>query len=388
MIGSQKFFGILLLVGVFVMLSGGVVGAQEINGEEDTKLEFYKAEVVGVEDLAKEETEGSEFNDWQKIKVIITSVQKKGEEFEFEHESSVFEKNDRYLKAGSKIVVSYQQVDGANKVAMVDYDRSTQLLVMAALFVLILLGVGLWLGVRAIFGFVWIAVILAWFLIPRIVQGVSPIWIITISALLIVVVVAVILVGFTKKALLVVLSSVFGLLVAAVLIIVFAKWAGFSQIGVEESHLFHISPVLSKLNLVDILLGGMIIGALGSMMDISISIVAGIDELIKTNRERGTRTLEKDDLYKSGLSIGREIMAVNANTLLLAYAGSAMTIWIVAISQGYSWTVLISFNMIFAEILRIWGGTMGIFAAIPVTAWLASRLLTFHRKMAYEENEQ
>ena len=102
------------------------------------------------------------------------------------------------------------------------------------------------------------------------------------------------------------------------------------------------------------------------------------------NREKGARKISTSELFNSGLKIGREIMAVNANTLLLAYVGSALTLWLIALSQNIGFSVIVSFNMIFVEVLRIVGGTLGIFISIPVTAWLASRFLVFKRKFDYK----
>ncbi len=353
--------------------------------QEEGKTEFYKAVVLEVENVERESNYDNEFNDWQNVSVKLLEGEHEGKEYTFENNASVFNEYDFKVETNDKIIVTFQQIGGQEIVSMGDFVRSGSIILMAIVFLVLLLVIGGVKGIRSVLGFVWIVMVIIFLLIPRIIAGDNVYFLVFLSSILIIVGASVLLAGFNKKSLLIILSSLFGLAISTFVVIIIGGWSKFSEVGLSESHLFHVSTVLQNLDLIGIVYAGMIIGSLGSMMDISISIVAGVEELINVNRENRTRKMDQKDLFASGMNIGREIMAVNANTLILAYAGSALTIWIIAISQGYSWGMLSNFNMIFVEILRIMAGTIGIFAAIPMTAWLSSKFLNFERMKGYEE---
>ncbi|MFZ5392548.1 MAG: YibE/F family protein [Patescibacteria group bacterium] len=292
--------------------------------------------------------------------------------------------NDRRINKGDKIIVSYQVVDGQEKVSLVDFDRSLQLLILVLICIGLVLVIGLWTGIKSLISFSWIGLILFGWLLPGILRGSNVFFLVTVAIVLIVIGTSVLLMGFSRKMLLVTASSLFGVLVATLLTLLFGWWSRYSPSGQEDLSLFRISPVLSKLNLLDIIYASIMIGGVGSMMDMTISIVAGIEETIITAQTKGIGRLDSKELFLTGLNIGRSVMAAETNTMVLAYFGSALTLWLVALSQNYTWGLLISFGMVFGELLRILAVAVGIFSSIPMTAFLASKLLIYNRKHGFE----
>ncbi len=63
-----------------------------------------------------------------------------------------------------------------------------------------------------------------------------------------------------------------------------------------------------------LLLAGIIIGALGAVMDVAISIASSMEEIQKSRP-----VIKKKQLFKSGMNVGKDIMGTMANTLILAY---------------------------------------------------------------------
>jgi uncharacterized membrane protein len=363
--------------------------AQE-NNSSDLTVSYLKATVSSVSSAPAptDQTESSsssssgqqQFNDWQNVKAKITEGSNINQEVSFTNQSSVLNKNDRLLSAGDKIIISYQVVNNVPKVSLMDFDRTVPLYTLVVCCLILLIIIGSFMGVRALLSFSWIGVILVGFFLHSILGGANAYLYTIMSALLIIFGTSFILLGWHRKTLLVILSSLFGVLMAALLMTIFGWWSHFSPIGQEETILFTMSPVLSKLNLLSFIYSSIVIGAIGSMMDMTISIVAGIEELITTSQIKGVRRLDSQELFRAGLNIGRNVMAAETNTMILAYFGSTLLIWSVALSQNYHWSILLSFSMVFGELLRILAGAMGIFSSIPMTAFLASRLLIYQRK--------
>ena len=112
-----------------------------------------------------------------------------------------------------------------------------------------------------------------------------------------------------------------------------------------------------------ILLASVIIGAIGAVLDVSISITSAMGELHEYDPEIGTFRL-----MRTGLNVGRDILGSMINTLILAYFGSSLIIsLLIADSQPVLWSVL-NDPAIAAEILRGIAGTAGLLLTVPVTA--------------------
>lgn len=361
------------------LVLGGILFPLGTLAQTESVLEYKKAVVVEMNEFDQTQPETARL---QKIKAQLQTGQK--EIVEFENNPTFSVKNDRYIKKGDRIVVSYQLVDGQAKISLVDFDRNTQLIFLVIICVILVIAIGSWTGLKSLISFSWIGLILFGWLLPGILRGSNVYWMVIVAIVGIVVGTGILLLGFTRKTLLVTTSSLFGVLVATLLTLLFGWWSRYSPSGQEDLALFRLSPVLSKLNLLDIIYASIMIGGVGSMMDMTISIVAGIDETINTAQTKGIGRLDKTELFWTGLNIGRSVMAAETNTMVLAYFGSALTIWLVALSQNYSWGLLISFSMVFGELLRILAVAVGIFSSIPMTAFLASRLLTYNRKHGFE----
>ena len=142
--------------------------------------------------------------------------------------------------------------------------------------------------------------------------------------------------------------------------------------GTEES-IFIQSGVLQEVNLRGLLLGGIIIGALGVLDDITTAQTAAIDELSKANHKLGFA-----ELYKAGTSIGREHIASLINTLALAYVGASLPILLlVSLNEDMPWWVMVNSEFIAEEIVRTLVGSSTLLLAVPISTWLAARTFAY-----------
>ncbi|MCL2093746.1 MAG: YibE/F family protein [Treponema sp.] len=114
-------------------------------------------------------------------------------------------------------------------------------------------------------------------------------------------------------------------------------------------------------------LTGIIIGAMGAIMDVAMSIASSLWEL----REKA-RTINFQTLFKSGLNIGRDILGSMANTLILAYIGSSLSVVLILSVYSNSLLDLLNREMIAVEILQALAGSFGILLALPLTAFFSS----------------
>ena len=114
-----------------------------------------------------------------------------------------------------------------------------------------------------------------------------------------------------------------------------------------------------------IFMAGIIIGCLGAMMDIAITIHSAVNELVRTSKN-----ITKKDLIQSIREIGHDIMGTMINVLLFTYISGSLPLIVIKIVNGYSLPSLIHFNIIF-ELIRFLVGSIGIVLAIPIAGAVA-----------------
>jgi len=118
-----------------------------------------------------------------------------------------------------------------------------------------------------------------------------------------------------------------------------------------------------------LLLGGIIISTLGALNDVTTTQAAATIALHKQNPK-----LKFLDLAEHSFGIGREHILSLVNTLVLAYAGSSLPVFIFFLlnpSHLPMW-VIINNESVGEEIIRTVAGSMGLLLAIPISTFLAS----------------
>ena len=112
----------------------------------------------------------------------------------------------------------------------------------------------------------------------------------------------------------------------------------------------------------DLLVGGILIAALGAVNDVAMSISSAMKELITVNPD-----LTRKELLKSGMNIGRDMVGTMTNTLILALAGSSLVSMIYYTSLGPTWNELMSSAFLSIEIVQALASSIGVILAVPVT---------------------
>ena len=129
----------------------------------------------------------------------------------------------------------------------------------------------------------------------------------------------------------------------------------------------------------NIFLSGVIIGCLGAVMDVSITINSAVNEIVNS---KSSVTLKQ--LVKSIREIGHDIMGTMINVLMFSYIGGSLTIVILKIINGYNLARMIQFDISF-EIIRFLIGSIGIVAAVPISALVA--VLNFRKGMKKDDTD-
>lgn len=176
--------------------------------------------------------------------------------------------------------------------------------------------------------------------------------------------------GKNRKTLSAIIGTSIGLLIAGVLSAIVTYQINLKGLGDEEMQMLIYMTKNINFSFSGLFLSGILLGALGAVMDVSISIVSAICEIINVNPNMSIM-----ELFKSGMNVGKDIMGSMANTLILAYAGSSMYTLLLTSSYGMSFTSIMNQDVMASEILKALAGSIGIVLTIPVTALAAAYLM-------------
>ena len=175
--------------------------------------------------------------------------------------------------------------------------------------------------------------------------------------------------GADKKTLCASLGCVGGVMAAAVITVVFSRVMMFT--GYTDSESYSLTMLSNPVDLIALSFSAIIIGAVGAVMDVAMSISSALYEM--TEKVEG---ITFKSLVSSGFEIGRDMMGTMANTLVLAYIGSSVSSVLLLLTYADSAADVFNREMIAYEILQAVAGSLGILLAIPLTTIVCGAVYT------------
>jgi len=249
-----------------------------------------------------------------------------------------------------------------------DRERRGVLLWLALLFAGAVILLGGLRGVAALAGLGASLLVLILFVIPAVLEGQSPFLVAVVGASGIAFLALYLAHGFTTMTTVALLGTLASLALTAGLSQVFVALADLTGLGSEEATVVQVGA--AQINLAGLVLGGVVIGALGAIDDMTVTQASAVWELRSVNPG-----MSRPWLLRSGLRIGRDHVASTVNTLALAYAGASMPLLILFALSRQSLGVVANSEVVATEIVRTLIGSIGLVAAVPITTWLAASLV-------------
>lgn len=335
------------------------------------KDELFKAEVINITSSGETVIENKHLP-YQVVKVKILDGKDKGKEVIVEHGKLSTIRDDQKVRLGEKVVLLRIHAPGGQEYQIVDKYRLDMLWPIIGVFFVLVLILSRLKGLGSIAGlFISLAVILL-FIVPRILAGDDPLFISIAGSLFIMVTTIYLAHGFSRKTHIAIISTFISLVLTGFIAYFFVNLAKLSGLGGDDATTLAFGQT-GNINFKGLLLGGIIIGTLGVLDDVTTGLSASIEEIRKANSKYTFM-----QLVKSGLRVGSEHIASLVNTLVLAYAGAGLPLFLFLILNPLGhplWTILNS-EIIFEEIVRTIAGSIGILLAVPITTLLAAYIFT------------
>lgn len=337
---------------------------------------YYKATVEKIISEKTTQSDGGAILT-QEVRVKFLDGPSAGKEKMIERSGDFRLTNSQKLTPGLTVIVDVTTQPGTPiHYTITDVYRLNYLLLIAAIFFAFTIIVAGWKGFSALGGLVVSMVVIMVGIVPAILAHANPLFVCVVGAVVILVTTTFIAHGFSKATAIAVTSTFLSLLATLVFAMLAVKVAHMAGLGTEDSYMLELNPS-QNIDPRGLLLGGIIIGALGALNDITTTQVAAIYALIRTNPKA-----ELLHLIEQGFLIGREHIVSLVNTLVLAYAGSSLTVFIFfALNPAHlPWWVIVNNETVSEEIIRAIAGSFGLVLAIPITTLLASWLATRKRR--------
>jgi uncharacterized membrane protein len=381
LISSLIFFAGIIFCGIFyIHLSPGKINnefsAQAADVSQSTYKEILKATVTKV--LDSDFQQGRRYS---RITQTILAELKNHETVEVYIDDQLYDKELQELKVGQQIVVG--QIEDPEGVAYVFIERYRlpAILYLVIIFIILSLVFGKIRGLTSLIGLAISAIILIWFISPNLLAGKNPNLVILVGSVMIALISMLIAHGFKERTVIAIISTIFTLLVSQLTAFISVYWTRLSGGGSEES--FYLAQgFFGNINLKGLFLGGIIIGVLGILNDITTSQAATVEEIFLTNPK-----LSLIELYKKAASVGQEHIASLINTLVLVYAGASLPLFLLlTLNKSQPFWAIINSESMSEEIVRTIVGSIALIIALPITTILASWYFHHQKGKSVEMN--
>ena len=344
------------------------------------KNQVVKARVIDIvyDDLAESRPDvpiESDFR-YQHLKIEILTGKHKGEVYTVRNTIELAIPYRLIFRVHEKMILQVDEDEETGKITnlkIYERARDTKVYALIVIFAAALIIVGKKNGFKALITLgITVGLIFGIFL-PCIIQGFNPILLALAVCSAATVITLFIISGNNKKTYTAIMGTIGGVIIAGLFAYSAGKILMLTGLGNEDAQLLAFIPQHRKIDYQGLLFAGIMIGALGAVMDVAMSISSAMWEIISVSPD-----ISKKQLIKSGMNIGRDIIGSMSNTLILAYVSTSIPVLLLFILFSNGFTEIINLELLASEVLRAVAGSIGLICTIPITVRLVGKL---HHKL-------
>lgn len=372
---------VLPVVIVLAILAGIAMWINRANENETTpdsgRLVYAPAKVTAVlSDNAQEDfenAEGRRVGD-QELEIQILSGDHKDEIMTVTNYMSALFNVD--VQQGDRIIVRIMTDENGSYYASVfNYDRGIVLGGFLLIFFILLATLGGKKGLGALAGLLLTLGCIWFILIPCLLRGVPAIPVTIAVSAVSAAAGLIFLNGYSKKTFCAVCGCVGGVLVSGIAAAVVGSLSPMNGFNMQEAENLILYGADQGLKVSGLLVCGVLISALGAVMDVALGIASSVWEMKEQNPDASVGSL-----FRSGMQIGKDAMGTMANTLILAFAGSSLNMLILVQTYNIPFLQLINTDSIALEVVQSVAGSIGILLTVPLVALISARLMARRKK--------
>jgi uncharacterized membrane protein len=326
------------------------------------------AKIIAVEAVGTDETIGAGREGYliynQKLTAVLMNGVSKGAQLVIENNYSDSLAYSQMYRSGDEVFLSLSEsASGALTAKVSGIKRDKYVVLFGSLFLILLVAVA---GKKGLLSLISIAGNILLFSIAldsyEIADNAQLLWISSAAVFGWTVLTLLLVSGRNRKTYAAILSTLIGTFLT--LIIAYGVIAGTNGQGLRYEEMQFVTHYPRR-----IFLSSILIGSLGAVMDVAITMTAAIQELYEKDPAISAKAL-----LQSGREIGKDIMGTMANVLLFAYVSGAIPTLVFYLENGSD--VFHTFSMqLSLEITRALAGSIGIVLTVPLAMVTAVRLI-------------
>ena len=335
---------------------------------------LYKEDVVKITAVKNEEVYEKEglngevekyYN--QEITAIIKSGEYKGKSITLNNTCSYSGVKDEGYKKGNYLFVSLSGSEEKLSANILSVKRDMYVMVLICVFIL---GIVIFAGKKGVLSIISIImnIIIFTYALNEYVNGKDILKLCNLMIILFTMISLILASGINKQTVCAIIST----LISVALIFIIYK---ITKENFEQPEYMMMEYITNPEHLDHIFMAGVLIGGLGAIMDVAISISVAVNELINKDKNISVK-----NLISSVKEIGYDIMGTMINVLFFTYMCGTIPMLILKIKNGYKFLSIIKFQIPF-EIIRFLVGAIGIVVTIPISGFIAITILKKRRQV-------
>lgn len=354
---------LVLIVVVFAFMKNNYSLYQDTIGTVVSVNTEYTSQIEGPnKEMDKQYT--------QTLSIKVRNGEYEGRNIELINDYSETQMKDTRYAKGDDVFIHVSENDGTLTGTIRDVKRDHYVVVLALVFVILLIIIS---GKQGILTILSLVVNIGIFLVfmRRYIDGDSFTLLTVSMVILFCVLTLFILGGINRKSIGAVLSCLVSICFISIIYQLVCEF-------VEKPPYEMLDYIVGHDDLRGIFTGSVIIGSLGAIMDVAITMNSSISELIDT-----TPGITVKSLVKSAREIGYDIMGTMVNVLFFTFISGSLPMTILKFKNGYGLLAMLRYNVFF-EAARFLLGSIGIVLAIPVSMVIAILIFKGKRKQSQE----
>lgn len=342
-------------------------GPMQANAKSNVSYEKAKVVEIMESNLADSDDVGYQVGK-QMVKVKILSGKLSGKEYVASNYISYL--GGVECKVNQTIIVNRSSSNALDVVNVYTAYRAPAIYGFVALFVIVIILIGGKQGLQSVLGLAFTFVCIIFLFIPMIYRGYSPFLSAVIIVILTTLVTMYLIAGASCKAVSAMLGTIIGVVISGIAAQLFGWIAGIDGFNISDAENLVVIAQHSGMQVGGILFAGILIASLGAVMDVAMSISSTLQEIYDKNQN-----LTSKELFKSGMTVGKDMMGTMSNTLILAFTGGSITSILFIYAYSTSMNQFMNTYSIGIEVMQGIAGSLGVILTVPIVSLIAATLI-------------
>lgn len=364
---SKKYFFSLTILFLFIVQSIIPLRVFADDNSKTVNTDSIRAKIVQIVSVKKNNITAGDKDivlEEQTLKIQILNGKHKGENVTIKNTFDPSRQGNPIFNKGDQVFLSISEDSNGNITSSNIYQvaRDKPLTYLLIFFILSMILIGKGKGFKSIITLTFTCFMVIKVFLNLILQGYNPITISIFVCIAITIVSLVMIGGINRKTISAIIGTTSGVVISGVISFIVVNSTKVSGVGTEEAQLLMDIPLKHALDFKAILFAAILIGALGAVMDVSMSIASTMTEIKEAHPK-----ISPGRLMKAGMVVGRDTMGTMATTLILAYISGSICLVLGYLANNSNFLDIVNQDMIACEIIKTLAGSIGLIFTIPIT---------------------